>query len=177
VRAWPGVGDPSRRVVIWLIPIFLTLHNAEEAITFRRYAPGAVALLPAPLASHAMTLRYSAFVQLLAGLALLAFVIALMAERWPHSRRLLWLLLALQATIGLNVLAHVVTAAVLFRGYGPGLVTAVLVNAPFTVHCFRRAAREHWVSPAAMRATVPAAFLLHGPVLLGALWLTGVLGR
>jgi hypothetical protein len=50
-------------------------------------------------------------------------------------------------------------------------VTAILVNAPFVMYCFRGAARERWVSSAALWATIPAAVILHGPVLVGALWL------
>lgn len=93
------------------------------------------------------------------------------ADRHPSSPRALWVLLALETTVGLNVIAHVTSALVLFRGYGPGLVTAILVNAPFVTYCFRRAARERWVSSAALWATIPAAVILHGPVLVGALWL------
>jgi hypothetical protein len=85
--------------------------------------------------------------------------------------------LALQAAVGLNVLAHIVGAAFVFRGYGPGLITALAVNAPFTVLCFWRASREQWVSPTALRATVPTALFLHGPVLFGGLWLAVVLSR
>jgi len=29
---------------------------------------------------------------------------------------------------------------------GPGLVTALAVNAPFAVYCFRHVVRERWVS-------------------------------
>ena len=167
----------SRRVVIWLIPILLALHNAEEAMTFRRYAPRVAALLPPTFASVAARLTPASFVLALAVLTLLAFVLALLADVRPQSQRRLWLLLALQAAIGLNVLAHVFTAAVVLRGYGPGLATALMLNAPFTVYCFLHARRERWVSAAALRATVPMAFVLHGPVLLAGLWLAASLSR
>ena len=165
----------ARRAVIWLIPAFLTLHNAEEAIAFRRFLPRAQALLPAPFASLESRLSFLAILQALAVLSVGAFVLAVLANRKFHSQRLFWCLLALQAAVGLNVIAHVVSAAFVFRGYGPGLVTALVVNAPFTVYCFLRAQREQWLNPSALRATIPAALVLHGPVLFGALWLVAVL--
>ena len=114
-------------------------------------------------------------VQALAVLSVGAFVLAAMADRNRDSQRLLWYLLSLQAAIGLNVIAHVVSAVVVFRGYGPGLITALAFNAPFTAYCFRRASREQWLGLTALRATALAALVLHGPVLLGALWLAAVL--
>ena len=55
----------------------------------------------------------------------------------------------------LNVLWHVATAALVFNGYAPGLLTAILINLPFSVYLLRRAASERWVSRGAMWA--PAA--------------------
>lgn len=165
---------PFRRVVVWLIPILLTLHNAEEAIAFRRLLPRMRAMMPAALESR---LSYGALVQALVALSAVAFVLAIVAHMRPHSARWFWLLLALQAAIGINAVAHVITAAFLFRDYAPGVLTAVLVNAPFTGFVFARASRDQWVSAKALRATVPAALVLHGPILLGALWLATVLSR
>lgn len=166
--------ESQRRAVIWLIPALLTLHNAEEAIAFRRYFRGAP-ILPAPLSALESRLPYASLVQALAVLSVGAFVLAIAANRNFHSPRLFWCLLALQAAIGLNVLAHVVSAIFLFRGYAPGVITALLLNAPFTVYCFMEARRRQWVSATALRATVPAAVVLHGPVLLAGLWLASAL--
>ena len=166
-----------RRAVIWLIPILLTLHNAEEAIAFKRYLPAAQARLPLPLASLEARLPYAALLPALATLSILAFLLALAVNLRPHSRQLLWLLLALEATMGLNVVAHLVSATFVFHGYAPGLVTALLVNAPFAAYCFWRAKREQWVSPTALRGTMPAAFVLHGPVLIAGLWIAAKLAR
>ena len=115
-------------------------------------------------------------VQALAVLSVVAFALAAIAAARPTSRTALWLLLTLEVAIGLNAVAHVASAALVFRGYGPGLVTAVAVNGPFAVLCMRRAYRERWLGPSALRATVPAAVVLHGPVLLGALWIAGSYG-
>jgi hypothetical protein len=162
--------------VVWLIPTLLTLHNAEEALAFRTYMPRMQGLLPEPFASLEASLPYSAMLGALFVISALAFVVAFAAAR-PTSRRALWVLLALEATVGINVVAHLLSAVIIFHGYGPGLATALLINAPFAVYCFRRAQREQWLSGAALRALVPAALVLHGPVLLGGLWLAGRAAR
>lgn len=162
---------PHRHTVIWLVPLLFTAHNAEEALTFPRYMPRLPALLPTRFAAFASRLDYQTMLAALAVVSLLAVVLAFAANRAPESRWRMWLLLALQATVAVNVVSHVMAAVFLYRGYAPGVITAVAINAPFSVHLFRRAARERWVSSAALRALVPAALVLHGPVLLGALWL------
>jgi hypothetical protein len=162
---------------VWLVPVLLTVHNAEEALAFRAYLPRTRTLLPEPFASLAASLPYSTLLIALAVVSVAAFLIALAAAARPRSVASIWLLLALEATVGLNVVAHLASATFVFHGYGPGLATALLINAPFAVYCLRRARMEQWVSPAALRATVPAALLLHGPVLLGGLWLASRASR
>jgi hypothetical protein len=168
-----GEGGMSRRLVVWLIPILLTLHNAEEAIAFSRMRPRLRALLPQPFAAFDTRLSDAALLQALAGLSVAAFILAAFVTLRPQSKAALWLLLAVEAAVALNVVAHLVSAAAIFHGYGPGLATAVLLNAPFAVYVLRRAKREAWVSVNAWNALGPAAVILHGPVLFGALWLAG----
>ena len=163
----------SRRMVVWLIPLLLTLHNSEEALAFRAYMPRMRTLLPEPLAGLVSSLSYSTMLSALTVLSALAFLIAWATRARPESQRTLWALLVLEATVGLNVIGHLLSAVIVFHGYGPGLATAVMINAPFAIYCFRRVRREQWVSPAALRATIPAALILHGPILLGGLWLAG----
>jgi hypothetical protein len=162
---------------VWLVPIFLTLHNAEEALAFRTYMPRMRTLLPEPFASLEASLSYAAMFGALTVLSALAFLIALAAAARPQSRRALWALLVLEATVGVNVIAHLLSAVFVFHGYGPGLATALMINAPFAIYCFRRARREQWLSTAALRATIPASLILHGPILLGGLWLAGTTSR
>jgi hypothetical protein len=161
----------TRRTVVWLIPALLTLHNAEEAFALRGALPRLRTALPEALAAAAARLTYPMLVQALVGLSVLTFGVAVIVVARPTSRAALWLLLALEVTVGINAIAHLASAALVFRGYGPGLATGILINAPFAVYCMRRAQREHWLSQTALRATVPAALLLHGPVLVGGLWL------
>lgn len=163
----------SRRAAVWLIPSFLALHDAEEALTLRQALPRVRDTLPSSLAALAARVTYPTIVVLLAALPVAAFGLALLAASRPDSRGPLWMLLSLEVAVGLNAIWHVASAALVFQGYSPGLVTAVLLNGPFAVVCMRRANQEHWLSPSYLRATLPTAVVLHGPVLLGGLWLVG----
>jgi hypothetical protein len=167
----------SRRTVVWLVPILLTLHNAEEALAFPAYMRRMRTLLPEPFASLEASLSYSTIIGALTVLSALAFLIALVAAARPKSQGTLWALLVLEAAVGVNVIVHLLSAVIVFHGYGPGLATALMINAPFAIYCFRRAKREQWLSPAALRATIPASLILHGPILLGGLWLAGRASR
>jgi hypothetical protein len=162
---------------VWLVPILLTLHNAEEALAFPAYMRRMRTLLPEPFASLEASLSYSTILGALTVLSALAFLIALFAAARPKSQGTLWALLVLEAAVGVNVIVHLLSAVIVFHGYGPGLATALMINAPFAIYCFRRAQREQWLSPAALRATIPASLILHGPILLGGLWLAGRASR
>ncbi len=76
----------------------------------------------------------------------------------------------------MNVLSHV-GAASMVRGYSPGLVTAVLVNLPFSAYLIGRAAREPWLSRRRLLGASPISLLIHGPLLVGLLSLSGLLVR
>jgi hypothetical protein len=127
--------------------------------------------LPASLETLQARLSLPAVLQTLAILSALAFILAAFVVLRPHVQAALWLLLAVEVAVAINVIAHVLTAVVLFHGYGPGLATAVLVNAPFAVYALGRARREGWVSRRAWRMLAAGGLFLHGPVLVGALWL------
>jgi hypothetical protein len=161
--------------VIWLSPALITLHNAEEALTLDRALHRLPTLLPGTVAGFAARLTYPTMLVSLGVVSLLAFAVALIADRNPNAPRSLWLVLVLQATMGLNAISHLLLATVLFRGYAPGLVTALLVNAPFAAYCLRRGRQEMWVSRRAFLALFPAAVVVHGPLLVGGLWLASQL--
>jgi hypothetical protein len=165
------MGALSKRTIAWLALSLFIVHNAEEALAFRSYLPRIPTLLPEPFAKIATTLSYPVMLVALTIVSIFALSIALATTVWPQSLRALWALLTLEAVLALNVIAHVLTAAVVFHGYSPGLATALLLNAPFATYCFWRAHREQWVSATALRVTVPAALILHGPILVGGLCL------
>lgn len=66
-------------------------------------------------------------------------------------------------------------ALVVLRGYGPGVASALAINLPFSIYMFRRVVREEWASRGALLALTPAAIVVHGPLLFGAIALAGAL--
>jgi hypothetical protein len=69
----------------------------------------------------------------------------------------------------------VLISALVLGGYAPGLVSALLVNAPVSAYLLGRASREDWVPRGARHALWPAALVIHGPVLWGVLFLSSYL--
>ncbi len=162
----------SRRTAIWLVPLLLALHNAEEALLFPRYLPLAIARLPEGLQAVAGAITLGQVWSALALVTAVPFGIAAWAASNPSNRLAVWLLLLVQTTILLNVLWHLAAAVVVFQGYAPGLVTAVCLNLPFSIYLLRRAAVEQWVGAGARWALLPGALAVHGPLLSALLLLT-----
>jgi thiamine transporter ThiT len=162
----------STRQVLWLVPVFLAVHNAEEALFFPRYLPLVLARLPRGWQAVAAPLTTGQVWSALAVVTGVAFAVAWWAHRRPHSRVALWLLLLIQSAVLLNAVWHVTVAVVLFGGYAPGLVTALVLNLPFSLRLLRRAVREQWLSRPERWALVPGAILLHGPLLAALLLMT-----
>ena len=151
--------------VLWLIPLLLAIHNAEEALLFPRYLPLVLSRLPEGWRALAGAITLGQVGLALALVTLIPLLLAIWAFRQPDSDLPLWLLLLVQATVLLNVFWHIGTAAVVFDGYAPGLVTAVLINLPFSIYLLSRASRERWVTRRALWGLVPGALLMHGPLL------------
>lgn len=162
----------SRRTAIWLVPLLLALHNAEEALLFPRYLPLAVGRLPQGLRAVAGAITLGQVWSALALVTLVSLAVAAWAASNPSNRLAIWLLLLMQTTILLNVIWHLAAAIIVFQGYAPGLVTALAINLPYSIYLLRRAAAEQWVGAGARWALVPGALAVHGPVLSALLLLT-----
>lgn len=160
------------RSVLWLVPILLAVHNAEEALFFPRYLPFVLYRLPVAWQALIAPLTTGQVGGALGVVTAVAFIVTWWSYERPGSTVALWLVLLIQATVLLNVVWHVAAAVVLFGGYAPGVGTALLVNLPFSVYLLRRAARERWLGPRALWALAPAAVVLHGPLLAALLVLT-----
>lgn len=158
----------GRAGLLWLVPILFALHNLEEGALMRRYLPAAHAVMPERLKKIVGVCSWRQFVALLVFITAVAFLIAMSGDLAAPDSAAGYALLAIQATMLVNVVSHV-GAAVVLGGYSPGLVTAVLVNLPFSLWLFTVAWSGHWYAHAALLWLAPLAFVLHGPVLLGLL--------
>jgi hypothetical protein len=163
--------------VLWLVPLLLAIHNAEEALLFPRYLPLVLGRLPEGWRALAGVVTLGQVGTALALVTLIPLLLAVWAFRRPDADAPVWLLLLVQATVLLNVLWHVATAVVVFNGYAPGLLTALLINLPFSIYLLRRARRERWVGRGAMWGLLPGALVMHGPLLSGLLMVTERLER
>ena len=108
------------------------------------------------------------FVALLVLITALAFLIAASGDLAAPGSPAGYALLAIQATMLVNVASHI-GAAIVLRGYAPGLVTALALNLPFSLWLLHVASAGHWYSAAALLWLIPLALILHGPVLIGLL--------
>jgi hypothetical protein len=124
----------------WLVFALLALHNLEEALTMRAYFPRISELLranaPASLVSAMPTL--AEFYAALAGATIFPLILVMVATTGRPSKLKYYLVALVQAQVLLNVFVPHVPAAFALGGYAPGLLTAVLVNLPFSIYFFRR---------------------------------------
>lgn len=158
-------GDRRRLTGLAVIPLALSVHNLEEAYSIGRALPRLEAtwtrILGRPLVLPTAQ-QYDVALVIVTGLA---FGLLLLARLWDPAS---YALVVLQAVMTLNVLTHVVGAALL-GGYAPGVVTALVVEAPTSAAVFHRVRHARWMSPVQWWLLPLLAILLHGPALLGLL--------
>ena len=168
--------DSGERRVLWLIPALLAVHNLEEAVTMPRFLHSAATRAPGAIGAVLAQVDFHGFLVALVIATSLPFAVVWWVWARPTSGAAVWTALCVQAVVAVNALWHAVVA-IAVGGYTPGLATAVMVNAPFSVYLFRRASVERWTSRAALALVLPAALVVHGPVLLALLFFSGALQR
>lgn len=160
----------SRRAALLLVPVLITVHDAEEALAMPAALRTLPARLPASLAGLIPT--YPRFLAALALVTVLPWVVWLLGAARRETRPGIILLLLVQTVMLVNVASHL-AAAVFLRGYAPGVVTALALNLPFSIYLLRRALAERWVSRRTLLVVAVAAVLIHGPGILGVMWIAG----
>lgn len=127
------------RKVQWLFPIAVGLHNSEEALSMPQWVRAHGSQIPAhPGAATIWT-----------GLLLLTFLAFAVTSRSTKSGpQSVWTYLFFGYVVAMlaNVVVPHVPASIAFRGYTPGVVTAVLINLPLMSIVLVKALREDWVS-------------------------------
>jgi hypothetical protein len=150
--------SPSRNAVLILIGVSLVLHNTEEYLTFPAFFRSSSRLLhwlPSPaLLQNPLRLHLA----LLMATVLPGAVVAWAVLR--PGKALLVAALFLESVLLVNAGWHML-AAVVNRGYVPGVVTAVLINLPFGIYVLRRAVKEQWIGLRTAWQMIGAAAVLH----------------
>lgn len=119
----------------WIFPLAVTLHSVEEAVWFPSWASRHRADLPWEVS--AALFRFG----LVMITAFAWFVTWLSRKRGLHSN---WTYVFVSYVFAMlvNVAVPHVIATVIFRGYTPGVVTAVIVNLPVTTALLTRVFEE-----------------------------------
>jgi hypothetical protein len=163
----------SRKVLLWLVPILLTIHNLEEAVVMPAFIEKRNASVPGSMREIIPPVTYKQFLIALVIITVLPYLVALF---WLSRGWAIYLLVGFQVVMLINVFAHTLMAMFL-RGYAPGLITALLINLPFSFYLLRRALKEKWMSKRAVLWMFPIGLLVHGPVLAGLMLLSGLIAR
>ena len=166
----------SRRALLWLVPLWITLHNLEEMAgmgSMLAALPGKIpGWLVDALAGAGLPPSYRQFLLMLLVVTALPYLLASLGgarrARGPRT----FLLVTTQAVMFVNVFSHLVSMAVM-GGYVPGLVTALAINLPFSLYLFAVGLRQGWLRWGDLVYLLPVALVLHGPGLLGLTALSG----
>jgi hypothetical protein len=161
----------GRNALLWLVPIFLTIHNLEEAVVMPAFIERRNASVPGAMREIIPPVTYKQFLIALAIITVIPYLVALL---WLRRGWAAYLLVGLQVVMLINVCAHTLMALFL-RGYAPGLATALAINLPFSLYLLKRAVEEKWMSKKAVAWMFPIGLLIHGPVLAGLMLLSGVI--
>ena len=154
----------SRRWWYVILGLAFVVHNSEEVLLapqmlrfMQSDAPGFVREFHAGITVselQAVLLTLTAVVLMVIAVAAV-FAVAAASGFGMIARAVL---------LGLNAVFHI--GLFIHTGvYSAGLATAVLVSLPVVATLLVRASRQRWIPAPAFWATVPAAVLVHGPVL------------
>jgi hypothetical protein len=132
------------RSVQRLLAVVIALHNAEEAVTAGAFLPRVGELVARVPALRDSGLPPS-LPQLYTALVIVTLVPAILVA-WATTGRdsvpKREVTAVIAAALLWNVFLPHLSAMVVFRGYAPGGLTALLVNLPFCIYFFRRSSRE-----------------------------------
>jgi Protein of unknown function with HXXEE motif len=150
--------SPSRNAVLVLIGISLVLHNTEEYFAFPRFFRSSSRLLqwlPTPgLLQDPQHLHLALIMATVLPIAVVAWAVL------RPGKALLVSVLFLESVLLVNAGWHML-AALVNRGYVPGVITATLINLPFGIYVLRRAVKEQWIGSRAAWLMIGLAVVLH----------------
>lgn len=142
--------------LLWFVPIFLALHNLEEAPFMERWSKRLPIKLP-------MTITTRQFVIAVTFLTVGGFFLTYIALEYLANLTGYWIVLGIQAVMLLNAFIPHIAMTIRFRMYSPGVITAVLITLPFSFYLFRRAFAENilnWTQFWVMLGIAPFAVIL-----------------
>lgn len=149
-----------------LVAGVFSLHNTEEAIGAPDMLRQMQSQAPRFLRSFYSQVDVSDLRTGLAVLTLLGIALAVIAIRQARSAGWTYAMLLFATVIGINAVAHLVLA-VIFRTYMPGLLTAIVLCLPVAIALWYRVWKDGPIPRTWLWTVVPAALVVHGPLLAG----------
>jgi hypothetical protein len=122
--------------LLWLVPVFLAIHNLEEAPFMEKWYKRLPIKLP-------VTITTRQFVIAVTFLTLAGFGATYFAQEYLANQTGDLVVLGIQAIMLFNALVPHIATTIRFRMYSPGAITAVLITLPFSYYLFRRAFDEN----------------------------------
>jgi hypothetical protein len=125
--------------LLWLVPIFLTIHNIEEVPFMERWYKRLPMKLP-------ITITTRQFAIAVTFITIAGFLLTYVGVEYLANQTGYLLILGVQAILLFNAFFPHIATTIRFRMYSPGVITAVLIMLPFSFYLFRRAFEESIVS-------------------------------
>lgn len=121
--------------LLWLVPVFFALHNMEEAPFMANWSKK----LPVKIHPVVSTKQFVAAVTILTLIGFLLTYLGITQIPQPIGYLVV---LEIQAALAFNAVVPHLLSTLRFRMYSPGIVTALLINLPFSFYLFQRALME-----------------------------------
>lgn len=123
-------------LLLWLVPMFLAIHNMEEAPFMERWSKRLPIKIP-------LTITTRQFVIAVTFLTVAAFALTYFGVEYVANRAGYLIVLAIQVIMLFNAFVPHIATTIRFRMYSPGVITAILLILPFSFYVFRRAFDEN----------------------------------
>lgn len=118
--------------LLWLVPVFLAIHNFEEAPFMEKWYRRLPMKLPLTITTRQFMI--AVMIITLAGLVVTYLGVEYMADQTGYL-----IVLGIQAIMLFNAFVPHIATTIRFRTYSPGVITAILIILPFSFYLFRRA--------------------------------------
>jgi len=125
--------------LLWLVPIFFTLHNMEEAPFMERWSKRIPLKLP-------VSYTTKQFVIAVTLITLFGYLLTYYGIEYLHNQTGYLLMLQFQMVMLFNAFIPHIGATIRFRMYSPGVATAILITIPFSLYLFQRALTENIIT-------------------------------
>jgi Protein of unknown function with HXXEE motif len=122
--------------LLWLVPVFLSIHNLEEAPFMENWYRRLPVKIPLTVTTRQFVIAVTVIT--LAGYALTYIGVEYLANQTGYL-----LVVGMQAILLFNAFVPHIATTIRFRMYSPGVITAILIMLPFSFYLFRRAFAEN----------------------------------